>query len=67
VALDVVWEEQSEGDREILRCNKEVCGRIAGMYRFTSLQKQNKRKDLSANNNPLEIQTYASVVQQQAA
>jgi DNA-binding response OmpR family regulator len=28
VALDVVWEEQSEGDCEILRCNKEVRGGV---------------------------------------
>jgi len=31
VALALVWEEQSKSDREILRSNKEVCGRVKGL------------------------------------
>jgi hypothetical protein len=34
VALAFVWEEQSEGDCEILRSDKEVCGRVKSFAEY---------------------------------
>lgn len=29
MALALVWKKQSEGDCEVLRCDKEVCGGVS--------------------------------------